>query len=73
MALSGCLAEARSILRDGVKCVAQAHFMLSDPKLQKVWLSKYDGKAEEKAFEQAFKHKKASQLFKGLAELLAAA
>jgi hypothetical protein len=69
LALAGCLAEARSILRDGVECVAHAHFMLSDPKLQRIWLSKNDGQAEQRAFEQAFKHKKLSQLFKGLGEL----
>ena len=48
LALSGCLAEARSILRDGVECVAHAHFILSDPKLQKVWLSEYDGRRRRK-------------------------
>lgn len=30
LALSGCLAEARSILRDAIEFVAHAHHMLSD-------------------------------------------
>src|SRR5260370_3815715 len=34
LALSGCLAEARSILRDAIEFVAHAHHMLTDPALQ---------------------------------------
>ncbi len=34
LALSGCLAEARSILRDAIEFVAHAHHMLGDPALQ---------------------------------------
>ena len=51
LALSGCLAEARSILRDGIEFVAHAHTMLNRPELQEVWLSKND---EQKAFSTAF-------------------
>ncbi len=40
LALSGCIAEARSILRDAVEFVAHVHRMLSDSQLQNVWLSK---------------------------------
>ena len=40
LALSGCLAEARSILRDAIEFVAHAHTMLHDPQLQNVWISK---------------------------------
>lgn len=69
LAFSACLGEARSILRDAIESVAHAHFMLGDPKLQKVWLSKDDGKAEEKAFSDAFLKNKADRIFKGLKEL----
>ena len=69
LAFSACLGEARSILRDGIESVAHAHVMLQDPQLQKVWLSKDDGKAEEKAFAEAFLKNKADRLFKGLKEL----
>jgi hypothetical protein len=69
LALSGCMAEARSILRDAVECVAHAHRMLSDPKLQITWLSKNDGRLEEKAFKKAFGDNKRKGLFKGLDEL----
>lgn len=69
LALSGCMAEARSILRDAVECVAHAHRMLSDPNLQLTWLSKNDGTIEEKAFKKAFEHNKKIGLFKGLDEL----
>jgi hypothetical protein len=69
LALSGCMAEARSILRDAVECVAHAHRMLSDPNLQLTWLSKNDGTIEEKAFKKAFEYNKKEELFKGLEEL----
>lgn len=66
LALSGCLAEARSILRDAVEWVAHANRMVADPQLQKVWISKGD---EEGAFKDAFERHKKEGLFKGLDEL----
>ncbi len=66
LALSGCLPEARSILRDAVESVAHAHQMLRDPKLQKVWISKSE---EEQAFKEAFESHKKTRLFSGLEEL----
>jgi hypothetical protein len=69
LAFSGCLAEARSILRDGVEFVAHAHALCSDAALQKVWLEKSDGKAALKAFEDAFTRNKKTGLFNGLPEL----
>jgi hypothetical protein len=69
LAFSACLGEARSILRDAIESVAHAHVMLVDSKLQKVWLSKDDGKVEEKAFTGAFVKNKTDRLFKGLKEL----
>ena len=66
LALSGCLAEARSILRDAIEFVAHAHHMLSDPALQMKWLSKND---QEKAFKEAFEKNKKAGLFNELDEL----
>jgi hypothetical protein len=66
LALSGCLAEARSILRDAVEFVAHAHRMLADPQLQSVWLSKNE---DQRAFSEAFERHKREGLFKGLEEL----
>ncbi len=66
LALSGCLAEARSILRDAIEFVAHAHMMLHDPQLQNVWISKND---EEQAFKDAFERNKKKGIFKGLDEL----
>jgi len=66
LALSGCMAEARSILRDAVEFVAHAHHMLSDPALQLNWLAKND---QEEAFKDAFERNKKIGLFKGPDEL----
>jgi hypothetical protein len=63
LALSVCMPEARSILRDGIEFVAHAHHMLKDPELQKTWLSKND---EAKAFAAAFEKNKKTGLFDGL-------
>jgi hypothetical protein len=69
LAFSGCMEEARSILRDAVEFVAHAHMMLNDPELQKTWLSKNDGKAALEEFKKAFEADKKAGLFKGLPEL----
>lgn len=69
LAFSGCMAEARSILRDGIECVAHAHAMVNDVQLQKTWLSKNDDKAALEAFKDAFERHKKEGLFKGLDEL----
>jgi hypothetical protein len=66
LALSGCLAEARSILRDAIEFVAHAHHMLSDPDLQLKWLGKND---DAEQFKSAFERNKKEGLFKGLDEL----
>jgi hypothetical protein len=68
LALSGCMAEARSILRDAIEFVAHAHTMLRDPQLQAVWLGRND---DEEAFKNAFERHKKEGLFKGLDELYA--
>lgn len=69
LGFSGCLAEARSILRDAIEFVAHAHAMVQDPELQKTWLNKNDGEAAQKAFEAAFERHKKQGVFKGLDEL----
>jgi tetratricopeptide (TPR) repeat protein len=69
LAFSGCMEEARSILRDAVEFVAHAHCMINDPELQKVWLSKNDGKAALEEFKKAFEAHKRQGLFEGLDEL----
>jgi len=69
LAFSGCLAEARSILRDAIEFVAQTHAVCTDTVLQKVWLEKNDGAAALKAFTDAFERHKKTGLFHGLAEL----
>ncbi len=69
LAFSGCMAEARSILRDAIEFVAHAHAMISDPGLQRTWLSKNDGKAALEEFKNAFERQKKESVFKGLEEL----
>jgi hypothetical protein len=69
LAFAGCMAEARSILRDAIEFVAHAHSMVGDPELQKKWLSKNDDAAALKAFNKAFGEKKRKGVFKGLDEL----
>ena len=66
LALSGCLAEARSILREAIEFVAHAHHMLTDPTLQLKWLGKND---DQEAFKDAFERNKKVGLFNGLDEL----
>ncbi len=66
LGLSGCLAEARSILRDAIEFVAHGHTMIHDQQLQNVWISKND---EEQAFKDAFERNKKAGIFKGLEEL----
>jgi hypothetical protein len=69
LAFSGCMAEARSILRDAIEFVAHAHTMISDPELQKTWLNKNDGNAALEEFKNAFERQKKTGVFKGLDEL----
>lgn len=69
LGFSGCMAEARSILRDAIESVAHAHTMINDPELQKTWLSKNDGNAALEEFKNAFERQKKAGVFKGLDEL----
>lgn len=69
LAFSRCMEEARSILRDAIETAVFAHYMLGDPNLQKVWLSKDDGVKEAAEFSKAFEKDKKSRTFKGQSEL----
>ncbi|HEY6292438.1 MAG TPA: hypothetical protein VI455_12885 [Terriglobia bacterium] len=69
LGFSGCLAEARSILRDAIEFVAHAHAMLRDAELQEVWLKKNDGEEALEAFKAAFERHKKQGVFVGLDEL----
>jgi len=69
LAFSGCMAEARSILRDAIEFVAHAHTMMGDAELQKIWLSKGDDEAALEAFKDAYERNKKEGVFKGLPEL----
>jgi hypothetical protein len=69
LAFTGCMSEARSILRDAVEFVAHAHAMVNDPQLQLTWLNKNDDKAAMEAFKNAFERHKKEGVFKGLEEL----
>jgi hypothetical protein len=66
LGLTGCLPEARSILRDAVEFVAHAHHMLKDAALQIIWLNKLD---DDEAFKKEFWYSKQTGLFSGLDEL----
>jgi hypothetical protein len=69
LAFSRCMEEARSILRDAIETAVFAHYMLGDPNLQKIWLSKNEGAKEAAGFKQAFEKEKKTKAFKGQAEL----
>jgi hypothetical protein len=69
LAFTGCMSEARSILRDAIEFVAHAHVMMDDAELQKTWLNKNDGKFALEAFKDAYERHKREGVFKGLAEL----
>jgi len=69
LGFSGCLAEARSILRDAIEFAAHAHAMRHDSKLQTIWLDKDHEKDALEAFKDAFERHKKQNVFKGLDEL----
>lgn len=69
LAFSGCMAEARSIMRDAIEFVAHAHTMMGDAELQKTWLSKSDDAVALEAFKDAYERNKKEGVFKGLDEL----
>ncbi len=49
--------------------LAHAHAMISEPELQKTWLSKNDDRAALEEFKNAFERQKKKGVFKGLDEL----
>src|ERR1035441_10252488 len=58
LAFSHCMEEARSTLRDAIETAAFAHYMLSDPTLQRIWLNKDEDQGSAKAFAQEFEKDK---------------
>jgi hypothetical protein len=66
LAFTGCMPEARSILRDAVEFAAHAHHMPKDTGIQKVWLNK---NSDEETFKREFWYGKETGLFAGLDEL----
>jgi hypothetical protein len=66
LAFSGCMSEARSILRDGIEYVAHAHRLHLDPELQELWHSK---EQRTKEWEVEFWQNKRIGLFAGLDDL----
>jgi hypothetical protein len=66
LGFTGCMSEARSIMRDAIEFVAHAHHMLKDPALQIKWLNKND---DQTAFNEEFWNFKKERLFAGLEEL----
>lgn len=69
LAFTGCLSEARSILRDAIEFAAHSHRMVTEKGLQKIWLNKYESKESTEKFRRAFERNKRDGLFKGLDEL----
>lgn len=68
LGLSACLMEAHSIVRDSIESFAHG-YRIQDPNLLKIWLSRNDGPAGQKAYEEHFWHRKRETLFKGLDKL----
>ncbi len=69
LALSACVTEAHSILRDAIEAFAHGYRIQAEPKLLEVWLNKIDGPQERRAYEREFWENKSSGLFKGLGDL----
>jgi hypothetical protein len=69
LALSACITEAHSILRDAIEAFAHGYRLQADPKLLDLWLRKLDGPQEKKAYEREFWENKSTGLFNGLPDL----
>lgn len=63
------ITEAFSIMRGSIDTAMVAHKIFREPNLLTVWLRKNDGKAERKAYREAFKSAKLFPAQYGLAEL----
>jgi hypothetical protein len=68
LAFQGCMQECRSVLRDAVEWTAYAHYMMTDPTLQKIWWEQ-DDHAGKALFNAKFVHKKKFTVFAGQDEL----
>ena len=65
LAFSTAVAEAGSLLRQGIEAVAFAHKLYREPELVPVWLSADDSKAQKMAFAKAFVENRRANLFSG--------
>lgn len=65
LAFSTAVAEAGSLLRQGIESAAFAHKLYREPKLVAVWLSADESKAQEVAFKRAFVENRRANLFGG--------
>jgi hypothetical protein len=68
LAFQGCMQECRSVLRDAVEWIAYAHYMMTDPALQKIWWEQ-DDPAGKALFDKKFVHKKSLTVFARQREL----
>jgi hypothetical protein len=68
LAFQGCMQECRSVLRDSVEWTAYAHYMMTDPDLQKIWWEQ-DDPAGKALFHEKFVHKKKFTVFAGQDDL----
>jgi hypothetical protein len=62
LAFQGCMQECRSVLRDAVEWAAYAHYMMSDPALQRIWWEQ-DEAGGRAIFDEKFVHKKRLTVF----------
>jgi len=72
LGFSTAIGEAWNVMRSAIDTAVVAHKIYREPNLMPVWLRKDDGKAERRAYKQAFEENKKESLFPakhGLAEL----
>jgi hypothetical protein len=69
LGFSTAITEAFSIMRGSIDTAMTAHKIFREPSLFAVWVRKNDGKAERKAFEEAFKSANLFPAQYGLEEL----
>ena len=65
LVFSTAVAEAGSLLRQGIESAAFAHKLYREPKLVAVWLSADESKAQKTAFAKAFVENRRTNLFSG--------
>jgi hypothetical protein len=63
LSFSCCIADAYSILRDGIESISHAYKIFYEPNLIPTWTNKHRGKAEEKAYDLIFTYNKKTNLY----------